>query len=241
VRSLRCVRDHFVRSTEVGHAFFAQFFHDYYSFSPQVCTIMARYPGISGHLLDGYINPLLDFWKLMIERSREQLSDEALGIAFVRRHSDLTLAQLRLEALHRTELYWFDHEANDEGVPMELIDLLRERAWPSDYIQWALVAPVGIYQDLLVLYLDDASADVIGHAFNQAIDAWAPEAPLSAVWASLPAEELKVELEFCDTRLLQTFASKKRFRQRLKERFPDITAIDVVVNLMSETTTGGAR
>ncbi|MGH8479485.1 MAG: CFI-box-CTERM domain-containing protein [Gammaproteobacteria bacterium] len=240
VQFLRSVRDRFVRSTEVGYAFCEQFFRDYYSFSPQVCTIIAGNPSIPGHLLEGYINPLLDFWKVMIERSDQHFSDAQLGAAFVRHHSDRAQAEARLDALHRTVMYWLTQDSNDSEVPEKLITLLRDRAWPSDHIQWALVAPVRIYHDLLTLYLDGADEETIGRELNRALESWAPEVPISEVWASLPAEQVVKELEFCDNALLQSPGNKKLFHQRLRDRFRDITSIGVVLNSMTDIT-GGAR
>ena len=240
VQLLRSVRDHFVRSTEVGYAFFEQFFRDYYAFSPQACTIMARNPGIPQHLLEGYINPLLDFWKLMIERSGQEYTDTDLGAAFARYHPDRAQAQARLEALHRTAAYWLNPDAGAGDAPAELMALLKDRAWPSEHIQWALVAPVGIYHDLLTRYLDGANNEALGCAFNRGLEAWAPEVPLSEVWASLPVEQVVKELRFCDQALLQSASNKKRFYQRLKDRFLDITSINQVLNSVADIP-GGAR
>ncbi len=230
VQFLRFVRDYFVRSTEVGHAFFEQFFRDYYSFSPQVCTIMASNPSISEYLSEGYINPLLDFWKVMIERSQQCLSDSDLGAAFVRLHRDRVQTKARLDALQRTATYWYNQDSNDSEVPTELITLLRKRAWPSDYIQWAVVTPVYIYHGLLILYLYGTDEETIGREFNRSLESWAPEVPISDVWRSLPVEQVVKELEFCNNALLQSAGNKKRFQQRLKDLFPDITSIDVVLN-----------
>lgn len=240
VQYLRFARDHFVRSTEIGYAFFKQFFHDYYSFSPQVCTIMAGNPSISEHLLEGYINPLLDFWKIMIERSHQDFSEADLGAAFVRHHPDRARAKACLGALHRTVAYWLNQDPNNSEVPAELITLLRKRAWPSEYIQWALVSPVRIYHDLLTLYVDGANEKTIGREFNRALESWAPEVPISEVWASQSAEQVAKELEFCDNALLQSASNKKRFHQRLLDRFNDITSIQVVLNGLTDIT-GGTR
>lgn len=241
VQFLRSVRDHFVRKTEVGHAFFEQFFRDYYSFSPQVCTIMARNPSIPELLLEGYINPLLDFWKIMIERSRcENMSEAKLGASFVSLHLDPTQARSRRDALNRTISYWLYQDSNDFEVPAELLTLLKERAWSSDYIQWALVAPIRIYYGLLTLYLDGADEDAIGREFNHALESWAPEMPISRIWASLTVDQVVKELEFCENVLLQTAESKKRFHERLKNQFYDITSIGVVLNDLSGTL-GGIR
>lgn len=240
VQYLRFMRDHFVRSTEVGHAFFEQFFYDYYAFSPQVCTIMAGHPSLSDLLLEGYINPLLDFWKILIERSRGPLGDEGLGAAFVRYHQDRAQAEARLDALHRTQTYWTNQGSNSNSseVSLELLALLSERAWPSDHIQWTLVTPVRIYHHLLTLFLAGADEQTIGSEFNSALGAWLPEVPLGMVWASLSAEQAAKELAFCDTALLQSASNKKRFRERLKDQFNDITAIKVAVHDVADRTGG---
>jgi hypothetical protein len=103
-------------------------------------------------------------------------------------------------------------------------------------MQWALVAPVRIYHDLLTLYLAGADEMTIGRALNNELDAWAPEIPISDVWAALSAEEVVKELEFCENVLLQSPASKKRFHQRLLDRFADITSVDAVLNGLTANT-----
>ena len=233
---LRSVRDHFVRSTQVGYAFFQKFFYDYYSFSPQVCTIMAGNPAIPGHLLEGYINPLLDFWRIMIERSGNNFSDAELGAAFTRLHADRDAAQARLAALGQTVAYWLQDESTGAGAPPELLKLLRERAWPSEYMQWALVTPVRIYHDVLKLFLAGADETEIGSWFNTELDSWTPYFPISDFWAALTAEEVVKELEFCENVLLQSPAAEKRFHQRLLERFADITSIDTVLSNLTVNT-----
>jgi hypothetical protein len=225
VQLLRAVRDHFVRSTEVGYAFFERFFRDYYSFSPQVCTLMARHPRIGTHLLEGFVNPLIDFWTIAIERSNRPMSPRELGEAFGARHPDRARAAARREALDRTIATWCSHGSLGDTAPAELVALLQERAWPSDHIQWALVAPVGIYYGLLTRHLGGADADELGHEFERQLDAWAPELPISDVWAALAADEVGAELAFCERALLHSPASRSRFLQRLKERFATITSI----------------
>lgn len=234
VQFLRSVRDHFVRSTEVGYAFFEQFFRDYYAFSPQVCTIMAGNPGIPEQLSEGYINPLLDFWRIMIERSGQHFSDKDLGAAFMDLHSDRADARARLDALQRTATYWMNRQSSRDGPPPELLKILREQAWPSEYVQWALVAPVAIYHDMLTLYLNGTDQEAIGCAFNRALECWAPEVPISEIWASLTNEQVVQELEFCHNALLQSEGNRRRFHQRLLDRFRDITSIGVVLGDLHE-------
>lgn len=230
VRSLRAARDHFVRGTEVGHAFFERFFRDYYAFSPQVCTILAGNQQLPAHLLQGFIDPLLDFWKIMIERGKLPMEGADLGRAFSDLHPDRAHALARRDALLRTGVYWLHEDAGTGAVPGELLAILRERAWPSDYMQWALVAPVRIYHALLLRYLAGDDAAALGAEFMRQLDAWTPEVPISGVWAALTAEQVARELAFVEQALLQTARSERRFRQRLRERFCDITAVGAVLD-----------
>lgn len=230
VQALRHARDHFVRGTEVGHAFFERFFHDYYAFSPQVCTIMAGRPSVSAQLLEGYIEPLLGFWKIMIERSRLPMDDVILGNAFMGLHADPVEAARRFDAIERTGVYWQRQRDEAGDVPERLLTLLRERAWPSDTMQWALVAPVRMVHALLSLQLGGADAVAIGREFNRLLDAWTPEVPLANVWAALSAAQVGRELAFCEDALLQSSTSRRRFWTRLRARFNDITAVAAVVD-----------
>jgi hypothetical protein len=235
VQSLRSVRDRFVRSTEAGHAFFEAFFRDYYSFSPQVCTILAGDPRLPGYVLKGFVEPLLAFWSVMIERSDQRWDDAELGSAFSRSVPDRATAKARLAAIQRTAMYWFGPV---DEAPAELLRLLRERAWPSEHIQWALIRPVGLYHDLLALYLEDPDPKQLGQVFNRALERWASEVPLSDIWAALPLRRLRSELRFCDRALLQAPSSKARFRERLRARFPGITALASLLDAEPQTVTG---
>ena len=225
VQMLRCARDHFVRGTEVGYAFFDHFFRDYYAFSPQACTLMAGDQSLRRQLLDGFVEPLLDFWNIMVARGRCLMSSTQLGTAFIALHPDRLHAERRHATLLGTSAYWESADGQSAEAPAQLMALLRERAWPSPYMQWALVAPVRLMHALLTRYLAGADAPAIGRAFTEALDAWAPEVPICTLWAAFPAAQVRRELAFCERALLQTTKSKTRFRQRLGERFRDITAV----------------
>jgi len=237
VQFLRSVRDHFVRSTEVGFAFFARFFRDYYSFSPQVCTLMARHAGMSEQLLAGYIEPLLDFWKIMIVRSSGRMTPQELGARFAQLHADADSARARLRALQVTSYYWQAEGGGGDG-PSELITLLKDRAWPSEYMQWALVAPVRIYYELLAADLDGAEDEVLGRMFEAALEHWSAQVPISDVWAALSRRQVLRELKFCHRSLLQSERSRRIFHSRLRERFADVTSVRVVLDEIGGTMGG---
>lgn len=235
VRSLRAARDHFVRGTEVGHAFFARFFRDYYAFSPQACTILAGDAALSRQVLEGFIEPLLAFWWIMTERSRRRMDGPALGAAFQALYPDRGEAGRRRAAMERCAGFWFGADIAQHAqrgsaeAAARLLALLRERAWPSEHMQWTLVAPVRIHHTLLLRHLAGDDAAAIGAEFARQLDAWAPEAPLGEIWAALSTEQVARELAFCDAALLQTPERARRFRERLGARFHDITAVAAVL------------
>lgn len=225
VQGLRAVRDHFVRSTEIGHDFFERFFRDYYSFSPQVCTLLAGERRLAEPLLEGFVQPLLIFWDLMIERSRGEMTPLDLGRAFVARHADRIGAEGRLAALHLVSRYWQAEGPGDDEAPAELLGLLRERAWPREHIQWALIVPVRIYARALAVYLAGGDAETIGRELAGGLEPWAAEFPISDLWARLSGEQAARELDMCRRVLLRSEDVEQRFLRRLAERYGDITAI----------------
>ena len=249
VQGLRAVRDHFVRRTEVGYAFCERFFRDYSGFSPPVCTLMAGQPVLTRQLMDGYVVPLLCFWQMMISRS--QRSDAALaaesgneieqwlGQCFARHHPSLEQASERLQALDRTRVWWNDGAGpgnlTESEVPEALYQLLRERAWTSDYIQWALIRPLQIYYRLLACHIrarEDRDGAVlrVGRLFREAIEEWAPQVPIAPVWGALSAEEVSRELSFCYRALFQSPGSRRNFAERLWQAFPGVTAVEAAIN-----------
>jgi hypothetical protein len=224
VQLLRDVRDRFVRSTEVGHAFFERLFYDYYAFSPQVCTMIAADPALGRVILEGYVEPLIAFWKLMVARAFEDLNDEELGRRFCDgRGAEATEAMLC--ALERTAAYWQYDDGTKRGAAGPLLDLLRERAWPSPHVQWTLVDPVRIYRDALAAIVDGQTDRSVGELLRQQIDRWVAEFPLDHVWGALARAEVERELGTWETRLVQSSDGRCRLRRRLSERFPTVTAV----------------
>lgn len=255
VQALRSVRDHFVRKTEAGFAFFERFFHDYYAFSPQVCTIMAGQPELTKLLMEGYIVPLLTFWQMMSERAQrdanivaqenQHKTEQWLNNCFAEHHREPDVAAQRLAALEKTKEYWQEWNnplaTGRPDMPEELFTLLTERAWSSDYMQWALIQPVRIYNDLLQRYLQhqpsaESELDArthnhqVGLVFRKALEEWTPNVPITPVWGALTTEQIVEELRFCSTALLQSSTSRQGFLKRLQQAFPEVTALNSVIN-----------
>lgn len=229
VRALRAVRDRFVRKTEVGFAFFQNLFHDYYAFSPQISTMMARQPALSSLVLEGFVRPLLITLRVLQAHAFETLTAAQLGRRFIAYHADRSKAENTLALINRARRVADGGTMAAGGMTAGLTELLRGKAWPSEHVQWALVAPVAMYRDALNAYLNGDPPYRIGQSLRRAFTDWAVEMPLDHAWASLSVQQLERELTLFETRLLRSTRAKTRFRRRLAERFGDITAIRSVL------------
>ncbi len=239
--TLRAVRDSFLRKTEVGFDFFQKLHHDYYSFSPQVCTMMARSDNLEPLVLNGFVRPLMIALRLLQGYALEDLTEEELGGRFAGFHPDPVEADEQLHILRRAHEYFTrtGDGGGISGVDSGIADLLEERAWSSTHIQWALIEPIRIYASALELFLSDAKPRKIGQALQSAFTAWAERIPLDQIWASLSARELRRELEMYEDRLLRTERARANFHERLREKFNHITSVMAVVGAKEEAM-GGA-
>lgn len=228
VQALRSVRDGLLRRSEIGFAFFERLHYDYYAFSPQVCTLMARRPELPPLVLRGFVRPLITVLRLLKARSVDGIGGEALGELFAEMHADPATVGDTLEALRRTRAFWMDGEDDDDEAVRELGHLLRDRALPSPHVNWALIRTVGIYGDALEAFAAGASTLEIGRLLLTDFTEWALQVPLDPVWASLSARQIEAELDFYENGLLRSEEAGTRFRDRLLERFEGITAIDSV-------------
>ncbi|NQW09897.1 MAG: hypothetical protein HQ481_08480 [Alphaproteobacteria bacterium] len=233
VQALRAVRDQFLRRTEVGFAFFQTLFHDYYGFSPQVSTMMARQPALSSLVLEGFVRPLLITLRLLQAYAFDALTDVQLGRRFVEYHDDQARAAGTLDLIDRARGIADGGTMSADQMAAGLAELLRDKAWPSEHVQWALIAPVAMYRDALSAYLEGDPPYRIGQSLRRVFTDWAAEMPLDHAWASLSARQLRRELTLFETRLLRSARARTRFRRRLAERFQDITAIRSVLGRRS--------
>ena len=221
VQRLRAVRDQFVRRSETGFHFFEWLHRDYYAFSPQVSVLVADDLDLRQVVLDGYVEPLLDFWSFMVARTEiDPSSPVAVGDAFAASVPDdpdqLQLRRLTLQLVA-------DHldPLAAEGADDPLSQLLRERAWTSEIIRWALIEPMAIYATALDELL---AGRPVGPTLVAHLEPWVTRLPIHPVWGALASDKIDGELAMCDL-LLGTDEARNGFRHRLRRRFPTATAI----------------
>jgi hypothetical protein len=226
VASLRAVRDGLLRKSEVGYAFFRTLHHDYYAFSPQVCTLMAGRPDLPVFVLDGFVRPLVYMLGLIVEYVLRGATAETLGGRFAADHADREAAQSRLQTLARTGRVLTGFELTTAET--RLASLLLP-AVSSEHVTWALLEPILIYESTLRAFVADGAVEGRGAQLLDDMDAWTSRMPILDLWASLTADEVARELATLDAVLLRSAAARARFRGRLKRRFADIPAIVTAV------------
>lgn len=223
VAALRSVRDGFLRRSEVGFSFFESLHHDYYAFSPQVCTLMARHAELRPLVLEGLVRPLVSALRL-IERYARGCDAAALGGQFVAEHADAAAGAERLAMLRRAQEVLEGVDAPLTEAERELTRLLRP-ALDSRHVRWAIIEPVQIYQSAMRAHLDGCGLGRLCELLYDSVCAWGARMPLDHVWGALNAAELRQELGMLDGLLLRTEGARASFRGRLKREFGGVTAI----------------
>jgi hypothetical protein len=224
VAGLRSVRDRLLRRSEIGFAFFESLHHDYYGFSPQVCTLMAHHPALRNLILEGFVRPLVIILDIMANYVLHDGSATAAADQFVSSHEDATTVTDRLLVLSKARQVL---EGNSVELTKEQSELARllVPALNSRHVRWSLIEPIEIYHSALQAYQRNESAQELGKQLLDAIDLWSQRMPLDDVWAVLAAEELRAELAILDNTILRTETARTNFRGRLRKEFGTITAV----------------
>lgn len=228
VSALRSVRDGFLRKSEIGFAFFQSLHHDYYGFSPQVCTLMAQHPVLRPLVLEGFVRPLVSILRLIKWYALGDGSAEILGERFSADHTDKTSCELQLNMLSLANDVLNRNDVELTDVQRELAQLLYP-ALENEHLRWAIIEPFQIYQSALQAHLNGSTIDEIGKQMHESICSWACRMPLDDIWASLTISELQDELTMLENLLLHTPETRAVFRDRLQRKFGDVTAIAVTL------------
>lgn len=229
VAALRSVRDGLLRKTEIGFSFFESLHHDYYGFSPQVSTLMARHPALRPLVLEGFVRPFVNILRLVEQYALSSGTAESLGQQFVADHADRALGAARLDMLRQAREVLNGSEAQLTDTERELAHFLY-RALASEHLRWAIVELIQIYQSALQAYLDGCGVEPLGEQLYNGICSWVVRMPLDDVWASLSVTELRDELELLESTLFRTAEARASLRDRLKRKFGTVTAIATVLD-----------
>jgi hypothetical protein len=220
VNALRDVRDCFLRQSNVGFEFFERLHSDYYAFSPQVCGLMTRSPDLKSQVRNYFVKPLTEILRLIYEYTANHCTKAELGSQF----DTMVTSSPSIASLGVADLTHLERVLGTSSLPeapdnlgnlFKLQSLLRERAYHSEFVKWALIAPLSIYLEGLRLRLLERDTYTLGLQLADLIDAWAARMPITDVWSKLSWYDRGSELDFLVRALLRTPHARKEFAARL--------------------------
>ncbi len=229
VQFLREIRDGFIRKTDVGFELFRNLFRDYYAFSPQICTLMARHHQLPDLVLKGYVQPLIWMLQTLQAYSVERPTSQKLGQMLVDHYESPAEAGNHLAYLKRVRSVMANPGTVDNERAQTIKSLLHDKAFSSEHVRWALIEPVEIFGLALEAHASDANAQGVGALLENAFEDWSSRMPIDHVWASLPEKQLRREWRVMANGFLRSVHARRNFAQRLMDAFGHITAVKTVI------------
>jgi len=225
VAALRSVRDNLLRKSEIGFYFFRSFFHDYYGFSPQVCTLMAQHSTLRQLVCEGFVRPLVSILTLIKEYAVGGANAATLGKHFTVAHADRVAATAILKMIDQASEVLKASDNRMMDVQQQELAHRVSPALKSEHLNWAIVEPIKIYQSALESHLNGYSVERLGEHLYEGISLWAVQLPLDDIWTSLTVGELQNELDLIESILIRTSEARASFRDRLNRKFGHFPAV----------------
>ena len=192
VGRLRQVRDHYLRRGRIGIDFFERLLYDYYSFSPEVCTLMARNGALCQAIASHLVNPLL--YTLAVFDAYVAAPEEFAALGKI--------------ILEKTAL--------DPTASPELV-LPRLPQMQSQWVEWGLIEPLRMWTRIRDQASKQTDAAKLGLWMSEQFESWVIAMPFSPLWLELNSAELEEEFaELCRI-LLRTHALREAFVGRLRK------------------------
>lgn len=236
VRRFRQLREKVLRRTEVGDAFFKEFFYNYYGFSPEVCRLMGHQPNLTPVIREKFVVPLLASLELLIfyaENKGKGLRD------FLQKQSEREDLQPFYRAEFLTEMAAYLRLAGSfnqtaignllsaQGEKFtgfsELLQYVNEQTLKNEYIKWSLAEALETWVASALLLKSDKSRKKIEAEIYKLISAWIAYLPITSVWEEFSRLQTELELESLEQFIFDCEA-KRMFARRLVEKYPKYSA-----------------
>lgn len=222
VAALRRLRDSLLRTTDVGHDFFERLHYQYYAFSPQVCSAMARDPHLHDCIRSYVVEPLVVVLETLRSYAVVAAGPTEVGRVFARAVRGSALDRFGRQDLRAARRFLADPGVGPSTMQRDAVDELlvavSKTAHPGSVAHWALLQPLGIGLDALEVLLSGAAHRDVGQALTDGFEEWLSELPLTDVWDEMSETRVRQELAALGTNVLRTDAARVRFASRLLER-----------------------
>lgn len=220
VIKLRSVRDKTLRNSEIGDAFFNQFFYEYYAFSPEITRLLGYYPKLKEITKDSFVNPLLLSLDLLIYYS------ESMGNNLVEFIENQLQEKQDLGIDNILSLNFMIKEMEDSKFSTDAIknrygellgfenlgEYLNQNIIERGVIKWSLFESLKIWLNAVVWISN--KEENCEHKIYSAISKWTADFPISDTWNELNRLQVKKELKNLEKYIFDKF-SKKMFSERL--------------------------
>lgn len=226
VNFLRKVRDRFLRSTEVGEEFFNHLFYDYYSFSPEICRMMAKDSNLTSLIRDIFVGPFVCMLNVLLAYSDKPFDFEFLGQEYKDNFLKICDSEnTDFSALAKCKKVLKDYEINKNEISEvisdfesdDLVTILKRKAASSIFIRWAMLDMMFIFFETYELYASGATPEEYGKFLAQSFESWAPKIPITPIWKNLSTYSFREELKLLDQTILKTPRAKNNFAISLLE------------------------
>ena len=220
VSKLRSVRDKVLRNSEIGDAFFNQFFYEYYAFSPEITRLLGHYPELKEITKENFVNPLLLSLDLLIHYS-ESRGENLVG--FIENQllekQDLRIAEILSLQSMINEMescnFSIDTIKNKYGELSGFENLgtyLNQNIIEKGVIKWSLFESLKIWLNAVV-WISNKEKNC-EHKIYLTISKWIADFPISDTWNELNRLQVIKELTNLEKYIFDK-ASKKIFSERL--------------------------
>lgn len=232
VNSLRNLREHILRRSEVGDDFFKQFFYSYYGFSPEVCRLMRHQPALRPLIKKYFVAPLLAGLELLVHYAEHQ--GQGLVDLIHRQAKREEFKEIyQPEFLRELAAYLsFTKNYNQAAISMaltskgegfaEIAGLLQhvnDEIIKDDFINWALVDVLKIWLSSASLLTTEKTDEETNSEVQALISEWISHLPITSIWKEFSHLETENEL-FSLEQFIFERESKEIFAERVIEKYP---------------------
>jgi len=232
IQRFRYVREHTLRSSMVGNAFFEEFFYRYYGFSPEVTRLIGQKSNLRPLIKDSFVVPLLAGVEFLMHYADNEGRDL---VGFLHRQANMESRSkfYKKDFLDDQREYLkiarsFDRKMlaavlQGKGKQFsgfrKLLKYISSETIRDEYIDWSLVSVIELWvESAQLLYSGKTDTEIDFEAYEKIVN-WIALMPISTVWKDLSRLETELELQSLEQFMFDP-RSKDVFSKRLIERYP---------------------